>query len=163
MTEETALSQFPSPRHNHRRCIADAMADAEKHCRTHGLRLTPIRRRVLELIWQDHVPIKAYDLLSLLQQEGHKAAPPTVYRALDFLIDAGVVHRLDTLNAFVGCVDPATDHSGQFFICTQCQMVAEIRSTSIGQAIEKEAVKVGFRVRSRPMEIPGLCPRCANH
>jgi hypothetical protein len=89
--------------------------------RTFRQRLTPLRRRVLELIWNSHLPVKAYELLSQLAQERAQAAPPTVYRALEFLQDAGLVHRIASLNAFVGCGEPLAGHVSQFLICTLLQ------------------------------------------
>ena len=89
--------------HDHQSCIQQALDTAANLCEQRGLNLTPIRRRVLEIVWRSHEPIGAYQILAELAKERDKAAPPTVYRALDFLIDAGLVHRIESLNAFGGC------------------------------------------------------------
>src|SRR5690606_29397539 len=99
--------------HDHRRCIADALDAAERVCAGRGARLTELRRRVLELVWQSHRPVGAYPLLAALGRDGHAPAPPTVYRALDFLQAQGLVHRIESRNAYVGCPHPETDHTGQ--------------------------------------------------
>lgn len=85
---------LPYRPHNHDACVRDALAEARAICQARNARLTPIRQRVLELIWESHKPLGAYDLLGMLAQEGHNAAPPTVYRALDFLQQYGLVHRI---------------------------------------------------------------------
>ena len=95
--------RFLSDEHDHRRCVANALDDAEAVCAERGARLTPVRRRVLEIIWQSHRPLGAYAILEVLSGEGHSPAPPTVYRALEFLLTHGLVHRLSSLNAFIGC------------------------------------------------------------
>ncbi|MDX2494940.1 MAG: hypothetical protein QNK27_08275, partial [Desulfuromusa sp.] len=100
---------FISGEHDHQCCLDGAMANAELLCQQRGKRFTSIRRRVFELIWQQHKPIGAYEVLEGLQQDG-RAAPPTVYRALDFLLDLGLVHRINSLNAYVGCIHPEYPH-----------------------------------------------------
>ena len=97
------IPAFARPRHDHDHCVANALAAAEQVCATRGLKLTPLRRRVLELVWAGHGPVGAYDLLQALAEGDARAVqPPTVYRALEFLREAGLVHRIDTLNAFIG-------------------------------------------------------------
>ena len=161
MTQSNVLSNFNPPQHNHRRCIDEAMAQAEATCRSQGLRMTALRRRVLELVWQSHRPTKAYDLLSKLHDEGRRAAPPTVYRALEFLLDAGLIHRLQSLNAYIGCPSPDTRHTGQFLICNQCHAVAELDDTAIREALRQQARRLGFEATHPTIEISGICPRCA--
>ena len=97
---------FPDGGHEHQGCVADALARAEDVCRQRGARLTPLRRRVLELVWDSHRAVKAYDLLAALGETAGAAKPPTVYRTLEFLMEHGLVHRIDSLNAFVGCPQP---------------------------------------------------------
>jgi len=107
-----------------------------------------------------HRPIGAYDILDELKRRGRKAAPPTVYRALDFLIDAGLAHRLDSLNAFVGCPDPQASHSGQFLICRRCRSVAELDDADITGLVEQKADALGFSAIRQVLEIQGLCRHC---
>jgi Fur family zinc uptake transcriptional regulator len=122
--------------------------------------LTPIRRRVLELIWRSHAPIGAYAILEQLARDGLKAMPPTVYRALEFLSSAALVHRLDSLNAYIGCGDPGEAHSGQFFICHKCKSVAEIHDTATTALLAGQAKTLGFHIEGSHIEISGLCNCC---
>jgi len=151
---------FPSPGHDHAHCVETAVARAEALCAGRGARLTGLRRQVLELVWQSHGPIGAYDLLERLRGLRTGAAPPTVYRALDFLIEQGLVHRIARLNAFVGCDHPDAPHQGQFLICTACGTAAELVEPEIARAIDRRAAALGFRVDTRTVEVTGLCPRC---
>jgi Fur family zinc uptake transcriptional regulator len=146
--------------HDHSSCVLAALETAEQVCRDRGMRFTPIRRRVLELVWDSHKPIGAYDILEALGRESRSAAPPTVYRALDFLIEAGLVHRLDSLNAFVGCPDPASRHAGQFLICTRCRTVVELSDPDIERLIARKAADGGFTAIRQMLEIEGLCNVC---
>ena len=153
-------SPFPHADHDHQRCVADAIAAAEGLCAQRGARLTALRRRVLELIWDSHAPIGAYDLLRLLSQEHESAAPPTIYRALDFLLEQGLIHRIESLNAFVGCAEPAEAHAGQFLICNDCGTAAELHDEGINRAIARGAAELGFAVERRTVEVRGRCPEC---
>jgi len=147
--------------HDHARCIDQALDEAARLCAARGVRLTPLRRRVLELIWRDHTAVKAYDLLHALSAEyGAAAKPPTVYRALDFLIEQGLVHRLESLNAFVGCPVPDGRHDGQFLICDHCGGVSEVTAAKVSAAIADQAGDLGFRVAQQTVEVHGLCQRC---
>lgn len=161
MTPKTRLCQpFPATSHNHSHCVSDALTKAEAICGERGARLTKLRRRVLELIWASHAPVGAYDVLRRLSQEHEQAAPPTVYRALDFLLDQGLVHRIESLNAFVGCGAPADNHAGQFLICDDCGSAAELQDKTISDAISEGASKAGFAVARSTVEVRGLCPGC---
>lgn len=115
---------------------------------------------MLELVWNSHQPVGAYDILNQLGQGGKNAAPPTVYRALDFLLEAGLVHRLDSLSAFVGCPDPTHPHSGQFLICRECRSVAEFDDQDIQQLVTNRAKALGFVSEQLMLEIEGLCRSC---
>ena len=126
-----------------------------------GLRLTAIRRRVLELIWANHQPTKAYDLLAQINAERGNAAPPTVYRALDFLLDAGLIHKIESQNAFIGCAVDHDRNQPKFFICRTCGRAAEIQSSQIDDVIANEAEEAGFVVDHQTIEVDGLCAACA--
>jgi Fur family zinc uptake transcriptional regulator len=145
--------------HHHQSCIAQALSRAEHLCQQQRRRFTPIRRRVLELVWQQHKPIGAYEVLELLQQDS-RSAPPTVYRALDFLQQLGLVHRIASLNAYVGCAQPGVPHDGQFLICESCKTLAELDVAAITSVIEKSAAASGFAAHHQTVEIMGLCPSC---
>ena len=152
---------FHDGKHEHQGCIADALARAEAVCRERGARLTPLRRRVLELIWGNHRAVKAYDLLAALSDEDGTAKPPTVYRTLEFLMELGLVHRIDSLNAFVGCPQPDRRHSAQFLICGGCGEVSEMNAASIDRAVADQAAGSGFALSRQIIELHGKCPQCA--
>ncbi|KAF1070118.1 MAG: Zinc uptake regulation protein [Pseudomonas citronellolis] len=148
--------------HDHANCVASALAEADVLCARQGVRLTELRRRVLELVWQSHKPLGAYDILAVLSEaDGRRAAPPTVYRALDFLLENGLVHRIASLNAFVGCSNPEHAHEGQFLICRECHTAIELEQPAISEAIVQGAKGVGFQVQSQTVEVVGLCAGCA--
>lgn len=151
---------FPVPDHDHGRCVAHALEAAEAECRRRGARLTDVRRRVLELVWHSHAPVGAYALLETLGREGFCAAPPTVYRALDFLLAHGLIHRIERLNAFAGCTRPGTPHAGQFLLCERCGTAAELDDPAIDAAIAAAAGRLGFTVARQTVEVDGLCPAC---
>ena len=152
---------FAKPGHNHDSCVADAVTAADALCHANGTRLTALRRRVLELVWASHQPIGAYALLDALRQEGMASAPPTVYRALDFLLENGLVHRIESLNAFVGCAHPGNAHRGLFLICTSCRNATEIEDARIARALAGAASDRGFSVEHATVEVAGICPNCA--
>jgi Fur family zinc uptake transcriptional regulator len=146
--------------HDHAVCVHRAVATATAVCRNRGLNLTPSRRRVLEIVWRAHAPIGAYEILAELAKERDKAAPPTVYRALEFLVDAGLVHRIDTLNAYVGCESPEVEHLGQFLVCRRCQRVIELDDPAISSALLHRSRALGFDAPSLAVEIKGVCRDC---
>lgn len=153
-------SPFPPERHDHHACIDEALTQAKAICLEQGCRLTPQREQILELLWQEHKPIGAYALLEQLRETGVNAAPPTVYRALDFLLAHGLIHRIESLNAYTGCSTPGTPHRGQFLVCSQCQHVAELDDSAIDHQLDASARKLGFMIEHQTVEISGLCPHC---
>lgn len=146
--------------HDHSGCIADAMAHVTDHCAAHGLQLTPVRRRVLEILLEEHRALGAYDILDRLRAEGLGSQPPIAYRALDFLMRAGFVHRIETLNAFVACTRSGTGHSPAFLICRQCRRVIETPAHPLGGALETAAAGAGFAIETAVREAEGLCADC---
>ena len=146
--------------HDHAACLSHALAQAERVCAEQGKRLTPLRRQVLELIWADHHPVKAYDLLERLRAEQGKVAPPTVYRALEFLEGAGLIHRLESRHAFVGCPEPGHAGPVHFLICRECENVVERPLGDIADRIAEDAAATGFAAERQVLEVNGLCPRC---
>ncbi|MBC7908182.1 MAG: transcriptional repressor [Rhodospirillaceae bacterium] len=151
---------FPVPDHDHGTCVAHALEAAEAECKRRGARLTDVRRRVLELVWQSHAPVGAYALLEALGREGFCAAPPTVYRALDFLLAHGLIHRIERLNAFMGCSRPGIPHAGQFLLCTGCGTAAELNDSAIDSAMTAAASRLGFALTGQTVEADGLCSAC---
>lgn len=146
--------------HNHKVCIETALATAETLCAEQGQRLTKVRRRALELIWESHKPLGAYQLLAQLAEEGFNSAPPTVYRALDFLLNAGLVHKVESMNAYLGCAHADKDHKGYFLICDDCHNVMEFDYQDIHAALSEKASKQGFELRSETIELTGVCSAC---
>ena len=133
----------------------------EEACARRGLRLTPLRAQVLGLVAAAGKPIKAYDLLEKMRDENGPSAPPTVYRALDFLLEQGFIHRLASINAFVGCHHPQVQHSVPFLICDRCQSAVEMEDERIPHLLEAQAKALGFSTRAQILEVHGLCAACA--
>ncbi|HJS32563.1 MAG TPA: Fur family transcriptional regulator [Alphaproteobacteria bacterium] len=158
-----ANAAFPRRGHDHGRCVSDALTAAAALCAREGERLTPLRKRVLEFVWSSHQPIGAYAILDRLRTEnGRAVGPPTVYRALEFLVERGLVHRLASLNAFVGCAQPGDAHIVQFLICRQCGTAAELDDARVAGALDRRAAALGFRVQDQVIELSGLCSQCQN-
>lgn len=151
---------LPYHPHNHAACVSQALSDARLICQQRNARLTPTRERVLELVWQSHKPLGAYEILAELGKDGHNPAPPTVYRALNFLQQHGMVHRIASLNAFIGCAHAGQHHTGMFLICHVCDNVLELAAIAVSNAIHAAADAENFRVSDTALEITGLCPRC---
>lgn len=146
--------------HDHERCIEAALDSAAQVCASEGARLTELRRQVLEHVWQGHSAVKAYDILRELGADVPTAKPPTVYRALQFLQEHGLVHRLESLNAFVGCVQPERSHQGVFLICTGCGLVNELQMPALHGTLDEAAAGAGFALQQRTVECLGLCSTC---
>jgi len=147
-------------RHDHAACRRTALTAAEARCAAEGLRLTPARRRVLELLLESHTALGAYDLMDRLREEGQAAQPPAVYRALDFLVTNGFAHRLEAQNAFIACAHAGDEgHRPVFLVCRSCKTVAEV---SVGAApLGDEVAGLGFTVERLVIEAEGLCDACA--
>ncbi len=151
--------------HNHSHCIAEALKKAHDLCQQKGARLTPLRETVLKLVWQSHQPIGAYDILAALtKQESRPAQPPTVYRALEFLQEQGLVHRLSSINAYVGCTNPRAHanqvHKSGFLICKQCCITIEVEDPVINKVLQRCAKEHGFSLLDASIELTGLCCNC---
>ncbi|MCV2882782.1 transcriptional repressor [Actibacterium sp. XHP0104] len=136
------------------------MRRAEALAQDKGLRLTPVRKRTLEILLESHHALGAYDVLNRLAADGFGNQPPVAYRALDFLVENGLAHRIQRLNAFAACMHPGQPHRPVFFICTGCDTVAEAPGTGVGAAIATAAETVGFAVERMNIEAVGLCPAC---
>jgi Fur family zinc uptake transcriptional regulator len=160
-----AHAVFPTPGHDHARCEADAIAHAEAICAAHKERLTPIRRRVLEALLASHAPLGAYELIDRLAQSDPKAgarpAPITIYRALDFLREQGLVHRIESRNAFIACVHNHDSHDPVvFLICEECGAVGEAASAAVADTIRNASRAAGFTPKTPVIEISGVCAHC---
>ncbi len=135
--------------------------NAERLCRARGARLTRQRRSVLEIVAASKRPLGAYEILDALRREQPGAAPATVYRALDFLLEQGLVHRLESLHSYIRCVHPGEPHPGQFLICRDCGLVEEIEYPAIQRSIGRAAEHSGFQASDEVIEIRGRCRGCA--
>ena len=133
----------------------------EKACADRGLRLTPLRAQVLGLVAAAGKPVKAYDLLDLMKSEGGSTAPPTVYRALDFLLEHGFIHKLSSINAYVGCHHPGGEaHAVPFLICDRCHSATELEDDSIVSSLDASARALGFAPQAQTLEVHGICSAC---
>lgn len=146
--------------HDHNQCIRDAISVAEHLCIKRGVQLTPIRHKILELIWNSHKAVKAYDLLDLIRPMNDAAKPSTVYRALDFLLEQGLIHRVESLNAFVGCHSSGTKHDQLLLICAACHNVEERAAPNVFLALAEEMQNAAFKPQRKTIEIHGLCKNC---
>ena len=149
---------FDTPDHTH--CLSDGLTAAEGHCPAAGVQFTPVRRRVLEILLQQHRAMGAYEILDVLREEGMGSQPPVAYRALEFLAKQGFVHRIERLNAFVACAHPGENHAPAFLICRTCDKVAEAPSDVQNGKLGQAAREAGFKIERALVEAVGLCPQC---
>jgi Fur family zinc uptake transcriptional regulator len=164
MTLATATSAFPAPGHDHDVCLDEAMVRARKAFQDKGLRLTPLREAVFrEIAAASHRAIGAYEVLDRLAARGERLAPISVYRAIDTLVAAGLVHRFESRNAFFAC------HAGHeqrqlVLACEQCGALAEVDGAKVFAAIDATADTFAFSATSAKgavVEVWGLCANCA--
>src|SRR6266700_7275040 len=154
---------FPAPDHDHERCTSAAIAHAEAQCAARAQRLTPMRRQVLEALLTSHRPLGAYEIIDRLQQR-NRPAPITVYRALEFLRENSLVHRIESRNAFVACVHAhAAGDLVVFLLCDQCGTVGEASSAEVASKLKAAARSAGFTPKSPVIEISGICSHCGGN
>ena len=146
--------------HDHTTCVASTLERAEAHCAEVGLRLTPVRRRALELLLAEHKAMGAYELLAELAAEGLGGQPPVVYRALNFLVKAGFAHKIEALNAYIACAHLGACERPAFLICTSCKAVAEADTSPTLTRLNDAASQAGFEIKRTVVEAEGLCPTC---
>ena len=161
-TKNTAGDPLGFALHDHSACIGDTLAAAEARCAAQGLRFTPVRRRGLEILLQDHRALGAYAILDQLRDGGFGSQPPVVYRALDFLVVNGLAHKIERLNAFIACVHPSHAHAPAFLICRLCDVVAETHSSPARGTLGDAAKATGFQIERTMVEAEGVCPSCAD-
>lgn len=147
--------------HDHATCVLDGLLAAEVRCSSEGLRFTPVRRKVLEILLEEHRALGAYVILDRLRNEGFGSQPPVAYRALDFLVINGLAHKIERLNAFIACAHPHEPHAPAFMICRLCDAVAEAQSSPARGALGAAARATGFRIERTVVEAEGVCPACA--
>ena len=157
----TTKPAFPAPDHDHNRCTAEAISHAERVCRERAQKFTPIRRQVLQALLSSHRPLGAYEVIDELAKSMPRPAPITVYRALDFLMANGLVHRIESRNAYLAC---AHDHDEAamvaFLICERCGSVGEIPAAPVAQSLNAAARASGFAPKLSVVEITGTCAHC---
>ncbi|MEM7070207.1 MAG: Fur family transcriptional regulator [Pseudomonadota bacterium] len=144
---------------DHQSCMDNALQKADLICRQRNLRFTNLRRKVLQMIWADHHPSKAYELLDKLKKD-ISAKPPTIYRALNFLMENGLIHKLNSLNAYIGCAHPLKHHECYFLICNICKNIEECYDHKLSKAIVNATYKNKFYLDSTVLEINGKCQKC---
>lgn len=159
------MSDFTNPSaafhsHDHSACAGSVLECADQLVAQEGLRLTPVRRRTLEILLEEHRAMGAYEVLEKLSSEGFGKQPPVAYRALEFLVDCGFVHRIRRLNAFMACAQPNRQHRPAFFICHVCNAVAETSDPEVSAALSQAAQKLGFQISRTNVEVLGTCPNC---
>jgi Fur family transcriptional regulator, zinc uptake regulator len=158
---ELTKPAFPAPDHDHGRCTADGIAHAERTCAARAQKFTPIRRQVLQALLSSHRPLGAYEIIDALAKSMARPAPITVYRALDFLMGNGLVHRIESRNAYLAC---AHDHDAAamvaFLICDHCGSVGEIPAAPVAQSLNAAARATGFAPKLSVVEITGTCAHC---
>lgn len=143
------------------RTVSSRLRTAERQCVKRGVRWTPLRRRVLEMLFEADRPIGAYELLNRFATAQMPRMPPSIYRALEFLIEHGFVHKLVSLNAFVACADfSQPPHDGQFAICTGCGKTVELRDSALDANLKRDGRDLGFRINQQIVELQGLCRVC---
>ncbi len=154
-----ALAHQP---HNHQHCVTEAMQTAHAVCKSNGTKFTQLRKQVFELIWCSHQPLGAYRLMDMLSaSETRRVAPPTVYRALEFLLEQGLIHRINSLNAYIGCPHPDQPHDNYFLICKSCGNAMECEQSTLQHAIAATVKPLGFDVLEANIEIVGRCQACS--
>lgn len=159
MTDSTAEPLAFAP-HDHGACAAETLAEAERLVDAAGARMTPVRRRALEILLSEHRAFGAYEVLDRLTEDGFARQPPVAYRALDFLVEQGLVHRVRRLNAFAACTQPGTDHAPVFLICGGCNAVAEAPADAVRAALAEVAGRMEFTVERANVEALGRCRAC---
>ncbi len=147
--------------HDHDRCINAALTRAKGLCHEKNVKLTVTREAVLTLLWQNHRPLGAYQIQDQLSKLMAKPiAPPTVYRAIEFLLDLSLIHRLPSLNAYIGCPFPSSHHSNLFMICNECGSAAEMADAALNEVLQAASNKANFVLQSQSVELFGRCPQC---
>ena len=148
--------------HDHRKCVHAGLAAAERVCAEKAIRLTPVRRKTLEILLREHRALGAYAILDQLREAGFGSQPPVAYRALEFLTDQGFAHKIERLNAFVACAHPSQAHDPAFLICRGCGSVEEATTGRTLGGLQGSAEAAGFRIEQAVLEAEGLCPKCGD-
>jgi Fur family zinc uptake transcriptional regulator len=148
--------------HNHHRCVDTALKAAQLYCQNHAEKFSGMREAVFRAVWTSHQPIGAYDILDQLSraETAKRLAPPTVYRALEFLLEHRLIHRINSLNAFVGCSEPGCHPNSQFLICQNCKLAIEIDDKTLQKPLNNLINAHQFSNVTVHLELLGLCSKC---
>ena len=138
------------------------MKNIEEYCKAKNLKLTPVRQKVFQLLVKEKSGIGAYRILDLLREAGFNSQPPVAYRALDFLVEHGFVHKIESQNSFVACSDPGEHHSPIFMICKKCDSVSEATASVPASDLSEALMVSGFQVEQTIIEAEGVCSTCAD-
>ncbi|MFQ3354536.1 MAG: Fur family zinc uptake transcriptional regulator [Paracoccaceae bacterium] len=147
-------------KHDHRACIAKSLEIVVRCCKEAELQFTPTRKKVLEILLEEHRALGAYEILEKLRADGISSQPPVAYRALDFLVKNGFAHKIEGLNAFIACTILGKAHSPAFLICRMCAAVAESQPENSREYLDDTAQNAGFLIENTVIEAQGLCPKC---
>ncbi len=140
---------------------AERVALATSLCDARGAQLTKLRRQILKLLWESGRPTRAYELIETLKlRDSRPVGPPTVYRALEFLMSQGLVSKIESRNAYVPCAHPERQHDCLFFVCSNCGASAEIEDPRVGRLLSENAAVLGFRATRHVVEVEGTCASC---
>ena len=142
--------------------IAQGLHEAETVCARHKVRLTKLRRAILEILFASETPLKAYDLIELMRDKGERLTPTTVYRTLDFLLQYRLAHRINFLNAYVPCTGSHDEHALLLFVCSECQQAEELDEPALYESMRARLDELGMTLRGNSIEIQGACRKCAN-
>jgi Fur family zinc uptake transcriptional regulator len=152
---------FHDPAHDHSHCTSELLERAERLCARRGTKLTQQRRDVLACIAENHAAAGAYEIIERMAERGRKLAPIAVYRALDFLASHGLVHRIESRNAFVACSHGHEGRPAALLVCEDCGEVAELDAPDTFAALARETASSGFAANRTVIEIGGRCGACA--
>jgi Fur family zinc uptake transcriptional regulator len=141
--------------------VVQGLKEAEVVCARHKVRLTRLRRAVLESLLASKNPVKAYDIIELMRDKGERLTPATVYRTLEFLLQYGLAHRINSLNAYVPCTGNHNEHALLMFVCSECQQAEELDDPALYQSMRARLAEFGMTLRDSSIEIQGRCRKCA--
>ncbi|MDR2055313.1 MAG: transcriptional repressor [Desulfovibrio sp.] len=140
--------------------IPDCPIEAENLRRRQGVRLTSLRRSILEILVAADFPVKAYDIIEYMRDKGKRVTPASIYRTLDFLLQNGLVHRVNSLNAYIPCTGKHSNHILLMFICSECQKTTEIDDQTLYDSMQSRLEELGMSLQGGCIEIQGTCKEC---
>ncbi len=146
--------------HNHNNCISFALEEAQRICDTRGEKFTELRKEVLKIIWKSHRAVKAYAILSQLDPRIASVEPVNVYRALDFLCEQQLIHKIHMVKSYIGCSHPAEHNNCILFYCNSCHEVQELCQQNVRTALQNVCDKYDLNVVEQLCEIVGICRNC---